>query len=441
MKKFIYLVLTLAVMSACDKAVVEDEGYSQDRSLKVSVRAPEGDAVSYPLILYAFQNDLCCGMKTIASSSEALELSVGEGQCSVYAISGADEANYLLPEKENALPESLVTLREGKAHGDLSMAGRSVTVSGGQTEVALDLERKVLLLEGITIRQIPTSATAVSVRLHPLGKSVSLDGNTVSGATSFESELTRQADGTWRNTAQSYLLPLSQNVSVTVSITAEGNTRHYTYACPKPLIANHHLSIEGTFTGSAGVRLTVTVTAPEWGSDQTLSFDFGETEDSGAEPSPEPAPTPVPTPEGMTVIHQELKVGDIYKGCYVLEVGPGKATLLSPHQQSGLISETDNEDVIFQEVEQAVAPLGVEGISGWRVMDREEAVQIFENKRTINTALADAGIATLVQSGTYFVKEGEEMKKLDLSKSVLSISSFAKNSTYLRPVATVAVAQ
>ena len=90
-------------------------------------------------------------------------------------------------------------LKDGHALTDLMAAKANVTlIDGGTNTVTLGIERKVMLIQGITISKIPTAATAVSVTIAPLWQSVTVGGSFATAGTSSPIVLTRQADSrTW----------------------------------------------------------------------------------------------------------------------------------------------------------------------------------------------------------------------------------------------------
>ena len=434
MKKFIYLILTLAVMSACDKAV-ENEGYSQDRSLKVSVRAPEGDAVSYPLILYAFQNDLCCGMKTIASSSEALTLDVSEGACDVYVISGASEEDYILPLEDEATPETFITLREGKSHGDLNVAmGSLYVVDGGENTISLTLERKVVHLSKVTILQVPSKATDVRFTVSPVGTAMNLKGITDEEyTTSYSAQLTRQADGrTWVAETESNLLPTTGEVLIKFDITVEGTTKTYSYKC-KPLEANHHLSLEATYGAAINVQISAAISAGTWDNDQNWTFEV--TEEGAAREGNNDESGETEVTDGVTVVNKTLSVGDIYRNCYVMAVSGKEATLLSPLQGNNIAAYYDTDAQALEKIEAAMSDYSVDGILGWRMMNLQEATLLHDGYASINAVLGEGGIQKL-SNAYYMLKDGDDLKKCKFNET-LKVTANINEDCILRPVTVV----
>ena len=187
--------------------------------------------MSYPVTVYVFQGDECRDVQTIGDEGQALIIPLTEGTYSVYAIGGASDDNYVLPDASDALTSSAIALREGHEHSDLMAASVTATlVDGGTNTVTLGMTRKTLLIQDVTIKKVPTAATAVSVTIAPLWQSLTVGGTFSGTAGSCTISLTKQEDGrTWQNAASAYLLPpSSQPASVSVNITIGGTTKTYT---------------------------------------------------------------------------------------------------------------------------------------------------------------------------------------------------------------------
>ena len=116
-------------------------------------------------------------MQTIGDEGQTLNIALTEGTYSVYAIGGASADDYVLPDTSDALTSSAFALREGHEHGDLMAASATVTlVDGGTNTVTLGMTRKTMHIQDVTIKKIPTAATAVSVTIAPLWQSVTVGG-------------------------------------------------------------------------------------------------------------------------------------------------------------------------------------------------------------------------------------------------------------------------
>jgi len=316
--------LAVLGLTACEKALVddiEDVGNGQVKNSVLQVRTRAGGSadettVAYPVTVYVFAGDECRAVQTIGDEGQTLNVPLVEGTYSVYAVGGASASDYLLPDASDALATSAIALREGHEHSDLMAASVTATlVDGGTNTVTLGMTRKTMLILDVTIKKIPTAATAVSVTIAPLWQSLTIGGtySTTNGSNTIA--LTRQEDGrTWQNAASVYLLPpCSQPASVSVNITVGGTTKTYTYSCSDQLEAGYKINIDGTYTEAVGVNLTGTITGATWLGERTVSFEFDESGSSAVDDDNNSSDD-----ENGNTIGDLPAVGSIYQGCFLL---------------------------------------------------------------------------------------------------------------------------
>ena len=424
------------MLVACSKDVVDEttgtsgnDGATANSLLQVMTRSGGANdaTVSYPVQVYVFQGDECRAVQTIGDEGQTLNIALVEGTYSVYAVGGASATDYTLPTKDNATTTTALTLKEGRTLTDLMTASAVATlVDGGTNTVALGMTRKTMLIQDVTIKKIPTAATAVSVTIAPLWQSLTIGGtySTTNGSTTIA--LTKQDDGrTWQNAQPlptplgegpgvGLLPPSSQPASISVNITIGGTTKTYTYSCSDQLEAGYKINIDGTYTEAVGVNLTGTITGATWLGERTISFTFDEN-GSSTSPSPDPSPTGAGSFPA---------VGDSYEGCYVLAVTvddggeSAELTLLSPNELA--VASASDADA-------ALATLGMDGISDWAIPTKAQMDAFYAAKDGVTPAPA----------GTYYIWQGStSLKKRNMSTG--DDSSFASGA-YLRPVAVVSV--
>ena len=232
MRKTIMIAMAAAMMTACSTDLTEEvtnyNNAAKNALLQVTTRGT-GDAdeatVSYPVQVYVFQGEECKAVQTIGDAGQTLNIALVEGTYSVYAVGGASSTDYNLPTKEDATTTTAITLKEGSTNGDLMAASATATlVDGGTNTVTLGLTRKVMMIQDIEIKKIPTAATAVSVTFAPLWQNITVGANYAGTTGSSTIALAKQSDGrTWKNTASAYLLPpASQPARVLPRIMAWG---------------------------------------------------------------------------------------------------------------------------------------------------------------------------------------------------------------------------
>ena len=376
--------MAAAMMAACSKDATEEmlggesgNGAAKNALLQVTTRGT-GDAdaatVAYPVQVYVFQNDICRAVQTIGDEGQTLNIALTEGTYSVYAIGGASSTDYSLPTKDDATTTTALTLKDGKALTDLMAATATATlVDGGTNTVTLGLARKVMMIQDIEIKKIPTAATAVSVTFAPLWQNITVGANYAGTTGSSTIALAKQSDGrTWKNTASAYLLPpSSQPASVSVNITIGGTTKTYTYSTSDQLEAGYKINIDGTYTEAVGVALTGTITGATWLGERTISFTFDENGANGTNGTNEP------DPNNNTAATDYPAAGSTYQGCYVLAADvaddgqSAELTLMSPSETVCVGTEAA--------VTAALATLGTAAVSGWELPTKSQ-MQLVEAK-------------------------------------------------------------
>lgn len=394
-KLFKMPVLLLAVLAlfSCEK-FTEDEafgGKEANSTLVVRTRAAQGDAagtegeVSYPVNVYVFDDaDACVAVQQIASGEDELSLPLPEGTYSVYAISGADAAAYELPVEENATKDAAITLKSGHTHGDLMTANSNVTLAyGEENKLTLAMARKVMMLESVTINNVPAGVTAVAVSVSPLHKNITLDGSYSGDGYEYTATLAREGEtDAWKSTGAVYLLEASGSATVKVSFTAGGKIHSYSYLCPQTLAANHKVNISGAYSGD-GVTMTGTITGATWDEPINITFSFndeGETE------------TVEPGEDGDGQVEEQPVVGQLYKGCYVLreiqpEQGSGKAYTLMSAKCLDKLTFADGE--VETAINNGIAQLAVSDITGWRLANVDEITYVRAHYSEIESIFND----------------------------------------------------
>lgn len=424
-RNYFWGLLAAVLLTACEKGLDElGEGMSPSPTgqvtnsvLQVRTRgtSPSEEAtVAYPVQVYVFQGDKCKAAQTIGDEGQTLNIPLTEGTYTVYAIAGASSADYTLPTKSEATNSSPITLKEGRTLTDLMAAQATATlVDGGTNTVTLGLQRKTMFIEDVTIKKIPTAATAVSVTIAPLWQSLNVNGTYSIAGQSQTIALTKQADNrTWTNDATAFVMPpSSQPASVSVNITIGGTTKTYTYSTSDQLEAAYKINIDGTYAEAVGVNLTGTITGATWLGERTISFEFDENGSNVSENNDNSDNIP--------------SAGDTYQGCYVLAVttidaNSAELTLLSPNEST--VTSASNANA-------ALATLGVDGISDWSIPTKDQIDAFYAAKDDITPA---------PDRQRYLWQDGTTMKQRYMSDGSDSKANF-NYAIFLRPVATVSI--
>jgi len=451
MNKQTLIVSALAVLglTACEKGLdAEGEFTSSTASqatnsvLQVTTRGGGGSndaTIAYPVQVFVFQGDDCKAVQTIGDEGQTLNIPLVEGTYSVYAVGGAGSTDYNLPTKDNATTTTALTLKEGRSLTDLMAASATATlVDGGTNTVTLGLQRKTMLIQDVTIKKIPTAATAVSVTIAPLWQALTVSGAFANAGQSQTIALTKQADNrTWKlpspfgeGSGVRLLPPSSQPASVSVNITIGGTTKTYTYSTSDQLEAAYKINIDGTYTEAVGVNLTGTITGATWLGERTISFEFDEngSSTSGNNDNNGGGNNNNDNPNNQDNFPA---AGDTYQGCYVLAVNDeddyAEVTLLSPTE---LEFYDVNSTTMQANIDAALAAVTSGDISGWEVPTTAEASLMYDAREAIGN----------LSAGSYLCHGGTGYRAFKPTDAAFSTSSSnIKASTVLRPVVTITI--
>ncbi len=410
-------VLATILLFSCEKYNGDDEAAENKEAnsiLKIRTRATadgmEGAEISYPINIYVFNSsDKCVEKTVIGTADEQIALKLPEGSYSVFAIAGADAVSYILPEKADATPETPISLISGKSHADLMTARNNVTLSyGEENTLTLSLVRKVMLLETVTINDVPDNVTAVAVEISPLYRNILLNGgysDEKDGAQSIN--LTKTTGGTWTNAVNAYMLEAAGPATIKVSFTASsGVKKSYSYASSDEFKANHKINISGTYKDN-GLTLSGTIVGATWGEPINITFSFDESGSSTEGGTGNGDAT------GGEVSGSAPAVGTIYNKCYVLKServsGGTLVTLMSTGYKDRLIFTDGDQESIRSAVEAGIAELAVdvEGCTGWRLPTLAEMEYIKENVYEIGDNLTNNHYPNLFSTGYYYFLTGD----------------------------------
>ena len=419
MKALTPVLLLLAAMTlfSCEK-FSDDENLGDaeaNSTLVIRTRAAmaqvdEDAKVSYPVNVYVFNSsDACVAVETIASDADEMKLALPEGSYHVYAIAGADAENYELPTKDNATKESVIALKADRQHGDLMTADNAVTLAyGEENTLTLSLERKVMMLENVTINNVPGSVTAVSVTVSPLYENLLLDGTCSGNEGSYTLNLTREGEtGTWKNDAGVYLLAAASTpATVKVTFSVNDKPTSYSYSCTEKLAANYKVNISGTYS-SDGVEMKGQIIGETWEGTTNVVFNF---DGSGSTEAVEPGGDEEP---GGEVTGDAPVAGTIYKGCYVLRVEGNVATLMTLKMCKKLtFDESSLESVINENIKSLTEDLDIE--ADWRLPNKEEMDYVYLKKNEIYdyiSSIEGIGSNNFIDTASLFYRETDNSIK------------------------------
>lgn len=426
MKKCFVMVAAIGSMvawSGCSEQVMNEDmrvevpqGQSLLRVQTRSATPPQEGQV------YVF-NSLgdCVRLLSTDESGQLASTNLVAGDYTVCAIGGEDLSAYTLPDQDVASVSSVITLAEGEEMSDLFMTSSDVTLTeGNASNLELELERQVIMIKEVSIKQVPTDVTKVEVSISPLHEGIQLDGTFTEDHTSLTLDLTKSSDNkTWTNGEnQPYGFPSAGNPTITISFTLSNGVKTYSYQASEPFAANHQVVLEGTYSEAQDAILSGTLIAKAWEADKSESFEFNEdnlVENTTTEPE-EPEEPAVPV------------AGGTFLGYYVVSVNSSDRTavLLRRTQENNVYSES----IMAQKAAAINKPEGVT-CGEWRLPTVEEC-RIF---------LEDPIVNEKKYGSNYYCLDGTNLKMMRAlisSEGVITIKGPIDCSyndlTYYRPV-------
>lgn len=415
---YLCLFLGLSLLASCQKYVVEDDaavvvagGDGQlivRTSEHVSGSTDTDDNVNYPVSVYVLDSEgQCVALQTIATADDALSFELEEGTYDVCAVAGTD--SYSLPTAVEATATTVLKPKDGGTHGDLMTAYNSVTLTKGEeNRLTLNLQRRVMLVESMTLNNIPDDVTEVRFTISPIYNNVLLGGGYAEGTGSHTFTLVRQADGsTWKNAASEYVLECKNTVTMKVALVRESGTTSYSYAGSERLAANYKVNITGNFIDDEHIKLSGTVSGTGWTGTIDIVFDFDSTNITNPDAG-----------DGDTqeILHGDApQAGTLYNGCYVLRtVNSGNTTtvtLMTPKEENKIkISKSKDAETVQESIKTntaaALKNVSMSGVTGWRLPTQEEVEYIDSHLDAINERISALGtnsvtVVTLQSSGYY----------------------------------------
>lgn len=436
--------------AACVNKIDDDDEIPPDAleansSLTVITRAGEtGTIISYPVNLYIFGSDnKCVGKQELKSTEDKISFALPAGDYQILAFAGATKDVYNLPDIEKATPKSVISLiNEGATHANLMTSSSSVSLGEkDENTTTLVLNRKVMQISSVVLKNLPTDITAVSLSVGPVYKDILLNGSYSIGTTEQHSmKLEQQSSdkATWSVPSPVYLLPGEGTATVTITLTnAEGKVKTYTFpSTTTGLKANYRMAIEGSYTADKTISLSGIVTGAVWDGTEEIKFGFGDSnsdeEGSGNTPGGGENPGSGENPGGEE-IGNIPQAGTAYKGCYVLSVTDATSTgatltLLSPKEVA---------DVNKNDVATAITKCAVDGLTGWRLPNETEVEAIFNNYRnnqTGNDVLTGVLSGTAIDVKAYFCSDSGKVKTFNTGATSFATTTFGVSTATVRAV-------
>ena len=416
-----YLILSIAALMgfvclvSCSE--LESDLPSSNHQLRIVTHTREGEAPLANVYLFNAKNTLVRTIQTDAAGSyttASASVKLSADTYTLCALNTSDLAHFQIP--DNPTPTSVITKATDQTLGDLQMATASTTLSDGASdEVNMTLQRKVLKLSTISISQVPSDVTGVSVSISPFYSGIQFNGTYVATSPvvcSFNL-VASSTTGLWELAPEQFVFPSKGIPTITITFARDNNEANvYTYTADEALKANNKYNISGTYTEPLGVTLAGSIALQPWPADPTpVNFDFDEQNTSNNNPT-NPSTNPTTNPSEAPV------AGQTYKGCYVVSVDESNhtAVLLSPTERSGF-TETTTIAVSSKIVEALSTWPAVSEISGtWRIPTIEE-VQVFAISSNLMDEVENA------KSKYFFCSSDSKLMSTQVVKTVNGIEA------------------
>ena len=325
-----------------------------------------GDANTIPADgrVYVFNSaGKCVSLLTTNTTSPTATTKLAAGTYTLCCLGASDLSPYSLPERVYATASTLISLKAEQEMNELFMKSQSVTLTEGEQEVCdIELTRAISQIEDITITQVPTSVSAISVEIGDVYTAVQLDGGfpATGNTETLTFALEEQADGTtWKATPNKMVFPSKGNPTLTMIITTDEGVDSYSFQLASAIQANKHTTFTGQYKVPLGATLQCTMYTTDWDSPQAYNFDV--------DPANE--------------VFKNLTQGTFHNGYYVvsLDATAHTAVLLAKEEIAYEIPTTgvdDNTNPLWlQNINTAMAalekPTGI--TSSWRLPTLAEA--------------------------------------------------------------------
>lgn len=367
LESFLFALLTCIICTSCEKVELDDiddmaEGTTE---VKILTRSTDGESTVLPLMVYAF--DLNTGYLansiSIESASDSPILNLSPGNYQVVALSFSNVCSVDSP---NEIEDILQLPEENYIDESLMMGSATVNVTSNTT-ANITLYNQVCAID-LSLSDIPSDVTNVSVTLSFLYNAITFSGNLLGNATTTV-RLTRDNNGVW-SAPRFYILPnKNDRLTLSISTTSSSGEQTYGYTYNGKLETNTPYAINGSY--SDGFSVNGVINLAGWNKPQEINFHFG------AVSTPDDTPSE-PTEDDM----QEFTVstiptaGTLWDNHFVAAVLDATATsaeliLLSTTEWTDITSAFHADTPTM--ATDITSSYNEGEIKGWRIPTRDEA--------------------------------------------------------------------
>ena len=371
MKKLLFILTGVALLTACQKISLEDFNTPTTESeVRILTRSASNVNISYPIYLYAFNisSGKLQSSSTLKSESDTPVLNLGAGTYHLVAVAGIEDCE--VPEQPTI--NSTITLpKDSLLQQPLQMGSADISVSKSTT-VTITLYNPVTAIN-IALTDIPDDVSACHVSFSLMHNSISYGGK-LSGTTVNTIELNKQANNIW-SAPLFYTLPSSnQQLTLSINCTSPQVSNTYGYIHNAQFAANTPYNIIGSY--KSGFAVNGILNLAGWNAPQEINFTFGAENNENSDDSNDDENDDTEEDRDEYVVNSIPKVGTIWNNHFVATVldattSEAELILLSTTEWDGVTSATNAETPHM--AANFAASYTEDGITNWSIPTRDEA--------------------------------------------------------------------
>lgn len=389
MKKTSLLLAAAILITSCEKSEFNQLQYGNAKTSQVAIltRGAVSAPLSYPVSVYAFHSNGTLGTsQTISSPEEQISLSLYSGQDYRIVAVAAPTSDYSIADVSDLSSELSVTSSEGIAENPMQWGSAEIVPSAEKSTVAIQMGQKMASME-ISLSDLPTGCTEVSVSVQSVSKSMTLNGE-CKGSQTAHIKCVREGE-VWKSPTR-YILPSTAEQTVFTIAYKNDETEHFcsvTYL--GQLLAGTPYNISGKFTDGT-MEVTGEISASGWADAVNLNFQFG----------PDISPT-INSESGeggqdTYTVSQMPGSGSLWEGhvvaiCDTTSATTATLTLLSLSDWGSMTSSTNTSTPNMA----ASTAAGYQefGLGSWRIPSEDEGRALFSayNNYPLAQVMSDAG--------------------------------------------------
>ena len=395
-RKARFIVTLLLLLASCQKGFEEEEeSLAVSKSLKIETRSADKTPISYPLYLYAFNEEgNCAAQQTIESEAQSISLELTSGKFRILAISGCSE-EYTLPDKPKITDKIHIENSQG-AKSPMMIGKADITIGEKNASLNITLSYAVTAISA-NLKGLPSDIASVSLVLSPVYSSMNMSGEYKDGDTQIVIPCSLDTENIW-SAYNIYAFPGSANKTVLSILTTkkDGTEVTYAYTYDGQPQANRAFNVNGNYNG--GITVGGELVVKGWEDPIDVNFDFGisngeqpDDEGDSDQPEKEEEDESGNNEEGST---EAPEVGSIWNDAIVVNVEDNNVLVMSLEEWACYADDLN-------------ALMGEIGVDGWDLPITSEARllnQTFQgnNLSMLNDLLWDNNYDQIDETRRYF---------------------------------------